>query len=95
MDSARLSFAIYVAIKYFAYVTWCYLGIRLLRESESRGIAAFWFGFVRLLLGVFFGVTIFLIGASIHLNAPPPSFTCVLRGLRPRFAGWNGRSWVS
>jgi hypothetical protein len=70
MDSPRLSFAIYVIIKYFAYVGWCYLGIRLLGEFSSRGFAAFWFGFVRLMLGVFFGITIFLIGASMHLDAP-------------------------
>ena len=65
-----LTYAIYVVVKYFAYVGLCYAGIRLLGQEGSRGTAAFGLGFLRLLLGVGFGLGIFVVGAFMHLSTP-------------------------
>ena len=60
-------FAGYVALKFAAYAAWCGFGARRFApEGESpiaRGIAL---GFVRLVLGLVFGVLIFLAGAALY-----------------------------
>jgi hypothetical protein len=70
----RLIFLVYVAIKYAAYTAWCYAGLRWLMQRNSFR-AGMGFGFARLLLGVFFGVGIFIVGgrsrsscADVFLN---------------------------
>jgi hypothetical protein len=70
MDSGPLLFFSYVALKYGAYVAWCFLGIRWLREMNPPVTSALGLGFVRLLLGVVFGIAIFLTGGVMHLNVP-------------------------
>src|SRR5262245_6402821 len=52
---------IYVVVKLAAYVLWCGVGVTLFRpQASSKFASALKFGFVRLLLGVFLGVTVFL-----------------------------------
>lgn len=68
LDS-RLIFLFYVVVKYAAYASWCYAGLSwLMRRNSFR--AGMGFGLVRLLLGVFFGVGIFIVGGMLHLNVP-------------------------
>jgi hypothetical protein len=64
-----LSFLFYVIIKFAAYSAWCYAGLRWLqhRHSVRAGIG---FGFARLLLGVLFGLGIFISGGMLHLDVP-------------------------
>ena len=66
---SRLIFLVYVAIKYAAYTAWCYAGLRWLMQRNSFR-AGMGFGFTRLLLGVFFGVGIFIAGGMLHLDVP-------------------------
>jgi hypothetical protein len=64
-------FLLYVSLKYASYAAWCYLGLRLVRAAGSNLIRpALGFGFVRLLIGVGFGLAIFFVGGMMHLNVP-------------------------
>ena len=55
-----MQYAIYVLIKFAFYVGWCWLGLAIWQpDSESRS-KPFWFGLLRLAIGVLFGVTIFI-----------------------------------
>jgi len=64
-----LVFLFYVVVKYAAYTIWCYTGLRWLLQKDSLR-AGMGFGFARLLLGVIFGVGIFVIGGMLHLEVP-------------------------
>jgi hypothetical protein len=47
---------LYVILKYAAYVSWCYWGLKKFRPpSDDLASIAYRFGFYRLLIGVFFG----------------------------------------
>ena len=58
--------ALYLVAKFLAYSAWCYLGLRWIRRDQNplllRGFA---FGFLRLFMGFFFGVLIFLFSSSL------------------------------
>jgi len=69
MDSG-LGFLIYISVKYLTYTGWCYLGIGVVGGRQPRLVPALGWGLLRLLIGVFFGVGIFLIGGVLHRNAP-------------------------
>jgi hypothetical protein len=58
-----------VLVKFAAYSAWCYIGLHWLQQRRSLR-ADLGFGFVRLLLGVFFGLGIFIIGGMLHLEVP-------------------------
>jgi hypothetical protein len=52
---------LYLLIKLVAYCVWCYIGLRLFRPEQTQFIAgAIRFGLIRLLMGFFFGVVIFV-----------------------------------
>jgi hypothetical protein len=70
VGSDPLLFLSYVALKYTAYAAWCFLGLRWLRGITPLLSSALGLGLLRLFLGIFFGVAIFLIGAMMHLNVP-------------------------
>ncbi len=63
-----VTFLIYVLIKFAAYSAWCGIGLRIVAHASWK--SAFGFGFLRLLLGVFFGGGIFVVGAMAHLDPP-------------------------
>ena len=62
-----MGFIAYITLKYLAYVAWCFLGFRVL-TSFSRGTLsrAFGIGLIRLLIGLIFGVVIYLIGSMVY-----------------------------
>ena len=59
---------LYIVLKYAAYSAWCYRGLKKFRplENVSRS-AAYRFGFYRLLIGLFFGLSV---GAAVFSIAP-------------------------
>jgi hypothetical protein len=62
------AFLLYVLVKFAAYSFWCWMGLSF---AGRRGWKpALGFGFVRLLIGVFFGAGIFVVGGMAHLNVP-------------------------
>jgi hypothetical protein len=70
MLDSGITFLVYVAVKLAAYTGWCCVGLRWLDGSVPRFRSALGAGVVRLLLGVLFGLGIFLAGGSMHLNVP-------------------------
>ena len=88
MDEAAV-FPIYIIVKYAAYVAWCYLGLKWLRNRASIG-SAVGFGSARLGLGMVFGVAIFMVGAFLHQNAPGHSWPAYLGIYAPiRYVEWS------
>ena len=82
-------FPVYVLGKYLAYSIWCYLGLRWLRDTRSIGTGVA-FGSVRLGLGLIFGISIFVIGGMLHLNAPANSWFAYLAVYAPvRYIEWS------
>ncbi len=61
-------FLAYVGLKYLAYLMWCYVGVGMFRDERTLGAAAR-FGAVRLILGVVFGIGVFIGGGMMHLSA--------------------------
>ena len=61
-------FLAYVVLKYLAYVMWCYVGVGLFRDERTLALAAR-FGAVRLILGILFGIGVFVVGGMLHLSA--------------------------
>jgi hypothetical protein len=81
-----LVFPFYVLLKFLAYSGWCYLGLRALHQQSS----IVGFGSVRLGLGMLFGVAIFVIGGSLHLNAPAHPWILYLLVYVPvRYVEWS------
>ena len=66
-------FWLYVGLKFAMYVGWCAMGLFLVRRTvtiwNSLG-----FGFLRLAIGIAFGIAIFLVGEVMHLNPPAHPF---------------------
>ena len=90
MGSPPLLFLSYVALKYTAYAGWCFLGIRWLRGITPVLSSVLGLGLVRLFLGIFFGVAIFLIGAMMHLNVPNHPWLSYLAVYVPvRWVEWS------
>lgn len=76
-------------MKYIAYSAWSYYGFQSLRKQSSIG-AALGFGFVRLGLGILFGVAIFFVGGALHLGAPRHPWLLYLAIYAPvRYGEWS------
>ena len=88
MDSG-FNFFFYLIVKFIAYAAWCRAGLRWLwqRDSFRAGLG---FGFLRLLLGVFFGVGIFVVGGMMHLEVPAHPVLLYLSIYAPiRYVEWS------
>jgi hypothetical protein len=82
-------FPVYVLVKFLAYAAWSSYGLRSLRNYRSVG-SALGFGFVRLGLGILFGVGIFLVGGALHLNVPAHPWLLYLSIYAPvRYVEWS------
>ena len=56
----------YLGVKFLAYSVWCYFGLHKFRREQSAAFTgALAYGFLRLFLGFFFGVLIFLISSAL------------------------------
>jgi hypothetical protein len=55
---------LYAAVKYLAYALWCYFGLRLFATQASAG-AAFKYGAIRWMLGLFLGFSVGLALGSV------------------------------
>src|SRR5438552_18043933 len=54
-----MAYAIYVLVKLAAYASWCWLGLAIWRPAPDRWPKALGLGFLRLGIGLLFGVAIF------------------------------------
>ena len=85
---------LYPAIKLLAYTLWCYLGLRNFRppmnDLYSRSLL---YGFLRLLMGLFFGVAIWLMSSLLisHIGdgLPQNILTYVLVYVPVRWIEWS------
>jgi uncharacterized BrkB/YihY/UPF0761 family membrane protein len=85
---------LYPAVKLLAYTFWCYLGLRNFRSSMngvySRSLL---YGFLRLLMGLFFAVVIWLISTIVlsHIGhgLPQNILTYALVYLPVRWIEWS------
>jgi hypothetical protein len=57
-----MAYLLYVAVKLMVYIAWCWVGLRLWRLESATFLPAAIFGVIRLIIGVLFGVAIFLSG---------------------------------
>jgi|tagenome__1003787_1003787.scaffolds.fasta_scaffold20776929_2 hypothetical protein len=88
MDES-LVYPIYFIVKYLSYCLWSYYGLKLLRNQSGVG-AAVGFGSARLGLGMLFGVSVFFVGAMMHLNVPAHPWTLYLSIYAPlRYVEWT------
>jgi hypothetical protein len=95
MLDSGLTFLLYLVVKYAAYTGWCYVGIRWLGARPATLRSALGAGLVRLLLGVFFGLGIFLMGGSLHWNMPRYPWLSYLAVYAPvRWVEWSILSLV-
>lgn len=69
LDS-NLQFWLYVILKFAVYAGWCALGLFLVRRAVTLWTSLS-FGFLRLAIGIAFGLAIFIVGGMMHLNPPP------------------------
>ena len=93
MDSGW-QFIGYVALKLLAYVMWCYVGVGLLRYERTLR-SALGFGVIRLILGVVFGIGVFIVGGMAHLEAPKSSLLLYLEIYVPvRWVEWGVMAWL-
>ncbi len=87
--SSGWEFIGYVALKVAAYIVWCYVGLALFAAQRRMGQAV-GLGVLRLIIGVFFGFSIFLVGGMAHLEAPKSDFLMYLEIYAPvRWIEWG------
>lgn len=64
-----IPYLLYVAVKLACYCGWCWLALRLWRPAEATVLRSAGFGFLRLCIGIVFGVVIFFAsGATAYDN---------------------------
>ncbi len=57
---------VYAVAKFLAYSAWCYLGLRIGQPPSARVASSIRLGAVRWLIGLFFGIVVFLAVGSIN-----------------------------
>lgn len=87
MDSNQ-QFWLYVGLKFAVYVGWCAVGLFLVRRAVTIWNSV-GFGFLRLAIGISFGIAIFLVGGMMHLNPPAHPFAVYVSVYAPvRVVEW-------
>jgi hypothetical protein len=82
--------AAYLVIKALAYVGWCYVGLRAFGgPGRARWSTAAIYGTGRLLLGLFFGVVIFMVGAATAAVVENSFVTYLLVYVPVRWIEWS------
>ena len=85
---------LYIGIKFLAYSAWIFWGLRALRkDSTPSPLGSLALGFLRLCLGLFFGVLIYLLSATLlsHLGygLPQNVLTYLLVYIPVRWIEWS------
>jgi len=85
---------LYIAGKLLAYSLWCLLGLRKVRRDSSAPlIRALAFGFIRLFMGLFFGVVIWLASSwllsAVGYGLPQNILTYLLVYIPVRWIEWT------
>jgi hypothetical protein len=63
---------LYFGGKFLAYSAWCYFGLRAFRHQNSRTLGrALIYGIIRLSLGLFFGILIYLLSSALITSLAP------------------------
>ena|SRR5579862_3478087 len=90
MFDDRIGYLIYLVVKFLAYSGWCYVGLRILRKSASWS-GSLGYGVLRVVLGIIFGVSVFLaVGIIFHLDPPKHPVLLYLAMYIPiRFLEWS------
>jgi hypothetical protein len=104
----------YILAKLIAYTVWCAVGIQLLwsferganvqlstakgTSSQKKWLLATGYGFLRLLMGIFFGVVIWILGTMVAanmVNAPHRDvLTYLLVYVPVRWVEWTILAWI-
>jgi hypothetical protein len=85
---------LYIGVKLAAYSLWCFLGLAKLRSgSDGSAARALMLGFVRLLLGLFFGVVIWFASSvllsKLGYGLPQNVLTYLLVYVPVRWLEWS------
>jgi len=85
---------LYFGLKFLAYTGWCYFGLYKFRaDPQPRLARSVAYGFLRLLLGLFFGVLIFVASMSlisaIGSGLPQNVITYLLVYMPVRWIEWS------
>ena len=86
-----MEYVLYVSVKLITYIGWCWLALRLWRSSLATLTRAVMFGMLRLIIGIAFGVAIFLSGPvePEHL-----AFKYVAIYAPVRMVEWSILAWI-
>jgi hypothetical protein len=92
MDSESV-YPIYVLLKYLTYAGWSAFGLWQFRRTVRLSSAAV-FGLLRLLIGVGFGISIFILAAPLHLGVPSNPIPLYVAIYAPvRWVEWSLLLW--
>ncbi len=75
---SALDSPLYFVVKLIAYCIWCYVGLRLFQPAARLlPLRALGFGILRLFMGFFFGILIYLLSSALitHIRAGLPENT--------------------
>ena len=82
----------YAIAKYLVYSSWCYVGLRL-RGSQATSVRpALGFGAVRWLLGLGFGILVFLAVGSVDRSSLAVLYFAIYTPLR--VLEWTVMAWL-
>jgi len=63
---------LYFGGKFLAYSAWCYFGLRVFRPENSRVVGrSVLYGTIRLSVGLFFGILIYLLSSALITSLAP------------------------
>jgi len=85
---------LYFGLKFVAYSFWCYVALcKLRRDDQPRFMLALGFGFLRLFMGLFFGILIWLLSSSLMsvlgYGLPQNVLTYILVYVPVRWIEWT------
>jgi hypothetical protein len=73
---------LYAIAKFIAYTGWSYVGLRLVQPDRARVIVAARLGGVRWLLGLVFGIAVFVLVGSIDQSDAARTYALVYTPIR-------------
>ena len=85
-----LSFLAYLLTKFAAYCGWYFIGLRWFDASRDRKLrGSLFYGFLRLLMGVFFGTGIFLAALTMNNAVKNSILTYLVVYVPVRIVEWS------